>query len=213
MTEICAAVCATAQKDYNKVGCIGIPFTHSVVAVFNPDTGEELGYNQEGEICMQGPHIMLGYYGNPNETQQMLKKHTGNQLWLHSGDLGSIDEDGCIYIKGRLKRMIIRSDGFKVFPSVIETVILKNPYVSACCTVGMRDKSNSQGQLPLAFVVLNEQCDKTTAKEELLDLCKTELPEYAQPVDFVFVDSLPLTPIGKIDYRALEKQAEEMSKK
>ena len=212
MTEICAAVCATPQKEYNKVGCVGIPFTHSVVSVFDPSSGEELAYNQEGEICMQGPHVMLGYYGNTDETNRIIKKHSDGQLWLHSGDLGSMDEDGCIYIKGRLKRMIVRFDGFKVFPSVIEDVVNKCSFVSACCAVGVQDKSNSQGQLPFVFAVKNGQIEENAAKAELHELCQKELPEYAQPVDFVFVDELPLTPIGKIDYRALEKQAEEMSK-
>lgn len=210
MTEICAAVCATAQKEYNKVGSVGIPFTHSVVSVFDPDSGEELSYNQEGEVCMLGPHIMLGYYGNIEETRRIIKRHSDGQLWLHSGDLGSLDEDGCIYIKGRYKRMIIRHDGFKVFPGIIEDVINKCPYVSACCTVGMQDKRNSQGQLPLSFVVLAEKCEEIDIKNKLYALCKNALPDYAQPVDFCFIDMLPLTPIGKIDYRALEGMAKEM---
>ena len=213
MTEICAAVCATPQKEYNKVGCVGIPFTHSVVSVFDPSSGEELAYNQEGEICMQGPHVMLGYYGNTDETNRIIKKHSDGQLWLHSGDLGSMDEDGCIYIKGRLKRMIVRFDGFKVFPSVIEDVVNKCSFVSACCAVGIADKNHSQGQLPIAFVVKSGNESENAVKAELFELCKKELPEYAQPIDFVFIDALPLTPIGKIDYRALESLAEDLSKK
>ena len=213
MTEICAAVCATARKEYNKTGCVGVPFTHSVVSVFDPNSGEELAYNQEGEICMIGPNIMLGYYGNSDETHRIIKKHSDGRLWLHSGDLGRMDEDGCIYIKGRLKRMIVRHDGFKVFPSVIEDVINKCSYVSACCVVGVPDKSNYQGQLPFAFVVLNKNCNEATVKTDLYKLCQNELPEYAQPVDLILVDALPLTPIGKIDYRVLERQAEESSKR
>ena len=213
MTEICAAVCATARKEYNKMGSVGIPFTHSIVSVFNPDSGEELGYGNEGEICMCGPHIMLGYYGKTEETNHIIKKHNDGLLWLHSGDLGSMDTDGCIFIKGRFKRMIIRHDGFKVYPSVIENVILSDKNITACCTVGVKDRESSQGQLPIAFVVKSGNESDDAVKTELFELCRKELPEYAQPIDFVFIDALPLTPIGKIDYRALEKQAEEMSKK
>lgn len=209
MTEICAAVCATARNEYNKIGSVGIPFTHSIVSVFDPDSGKELGYGNEGEICMCGPHIMLGYYGKVEETSHIIKKHNDGLLWLHSGDLGSMDTDGCIFIKGRLKRMIIRHDGFKVYPSVIENVILNDKNITACCTVGVKDRKSSQGQLPIAFVVKSGNESDDAVKSELFELCKNKLPEYAQPIDFIFIDALPLTPIGKIDYRALEKQAEE----
>ena len=146
------------------------------------------------------------------ETNHVIKKHNDGLLWLHSGDLGSMDTDGCIFIKGRLKRMIIRHDGFKVYPSVIENVILNDKSVTACCTVGVKDRDSSQGQRPIAFVVKGGNESDNSVKAELFELCKKELPEYAQPIDFVFIDALPLTPIGKIDYRALEKQAEELQK-
>ena len=132
-------------------------------------------------------------------------------MWIHSGDIGHMDEDGFLFVDGRIKRVIVRHDGFKVFPSQIENVISKCNSVNACCAVGVTDKSHSQGKLPLAFVVKSGNENDDTVKSELFELCKNELPEYAQPIDFVFVDSLPLTPIGKIDYRALEKRAEEMS--
>ncbi len=211
MTEICAAVCTTARMDFNKEGSVGIPMTHSAIAVFDPDTCEELMYNQCGEICMQGPHIMLGYYKNKSETNQVLRRHSDSSIWLHSGDLGYMDEDGCVFILGRIKRMIIRHDGFKVFPTMIETTIMTNQNVEECCAVGKRDSTHSQGQLPHAFVVLKNDCKKThhAIKHEISEKCRHNLPEYAQPKQIHFVESLPLTSIGKVDYRALEKLAEE----
>ena len=121
-------------------------------------------------------------------------------------------EEGNIYILNRAKRIIVRFDGFKIFPSQIENAISKSQSVNGCCAVGIADKNHSQGQLPIVFVVKSGNESNDAVKSELFELCRKELPEYVQPIDFVFIDALPLTPIGKIDYRALEKQAEEMSK-
>lgn len=132
-------------------------------------------------------------------------------MWVHSGDIGYMDEDGRLFILGRIKRMIIRQDGFKVFPSLIEKSICTHPAIKDCCVVGIRDKDFSQGQVPIAFVVLiiSEAASAYHVKTELVDICRQELPEYAQPVDFRFLRELPVTSIGKIDYRALEKLADE----
>ena len=209
MTEVSAAVSATARAEFNKTGSVGIPFTHSVISVFDPDTGEELPINHKGEICMVSPNTMLGYYNNQEATDEILRRHDDGLLWVHSGDLGYMDEDGCVFIEGRIKRMIIRFDGFKVFPTFIENVIMKSKYVKSVCSVGSPDKSHSQGQLPVAFVVLNDDIEEDQHKKikrSLKKLCKEELPEYAQPTKFYIIPELPLTSIGKVDYRALEEQ-------
>ena len=206
MTEICAAVCVSAKEEFNKLGSVGIPYVYSVMSVFNPETGEELGYNETGEICMQGPHVMLGYYHDQEETANVLRKHKDGTVWLHSGDLGYMDEDGCVFIQGRIKRVIIRHDGFKVFPSLVEKAVMMHSAVRQCCAVGTKDLSHSQGQLPVVFVVTKGKKINTGDLEAALnDLCKRELPEYALPVAWYFRESLPLTPIGKVDYRALER--------
>ena len=210
MTETNGSVCRTLNEN-NPIGNVGIPSTHTVVSVFDPETGEELQYNQIGEICMSGPSVMLGYYNNPDETSKIKRNHNGLD-WIYSGDLGYMTEEGNIYILNRAKRIIERFDGFKIFPSQIENTISKSQSVNGCCAVGVPDKTHSQGQLPIAFVVKSGNESDDAVKTELFELCQTELPEYAQPIGLVFIDALPLTPIGKIDYRALEKQAEEMSK-
>ena len=211
MTEVSAAVSATARREYNKPGSVGIPFTHSIISVFDPDTGKELPVNKRGEICMVSPNTMLGYYNNKEATDEILRRHDDGLLWVHSGDLGYMDEYGCVFIEGRIKRMVVRYDGFKVFPPFIENVIMRSPYVKAVCSVGTRDKSHSQGQLPVAYIVLNDEVedDQETIRNSIEKLCKEELPEYAQPIAYYFVDKLPLTSIGKVDYRELEKRTEE----
>ncbi len=215
MTEVSAAVCATARREFNKIGSVGIPFTHSIMSVFDPDTGKELPAGEKGEICMVSPNTMLGYYSNQAATDEILRRHEDGLLWVHSGDLGYIDEYGCVFIEGRIKRMIIRYDGFKVFPPLIENVVMQSPLVKSVCAVGTQDKSQSQGQLPVVFFVPNDDIkeDTETIKQSLDKLCKAELPEYALPIDFFPVTALPLTPIGKVDYRQLEKDAKSLLRK
>lgn len=210
MTEICAAVASTAVKETNKLGSVGTPFSHSVVSIFDTESCKELPYGETGEVCILSPNTMLGYYNNEAETAKILREHEDKKIWVHSGDLGYIDEDGCLFIVGRSKRLIIRHDGFKIFPTLIENTVSGHKAVDSCCAVGVRDKNFSQGKLPIVYVTLkSEFSDKeSTVKSELYELCEKELPEYEQPVDFIFKKELPLTNIGKIDYRALEEETD-----
>ncbi len=212
MTEVCAAVCICVSNKCNAIGTVGIPCTHTVISIFDIETGKELPYGEQGEICITGPNTMLGYYNNQAATEDIIKQHEDNLIWVHSGDIGYMTEDGFLYVVGRMKRMIVRYDGFKVFPTFIENVIAKHNAVSACCVVGMPDKKHSQGDLPAAHVVLKTEYvgKEQEIKKELSKLCKNKLPEYAQPVTYKFRDVLPLTTIGKVDYRLLEKEAEKL---
>lgn len=209
MTEVCAAVTACSTNACNKLGSVGIPLPLSTVSIFDTETRQELTLGQIGEVCMNTPNTMLGYYKRTKETDEILMVHEDGMIWVHSGDLGYIDEDGCLFIEGRLKRMIIRYDGFKVFPLHIEKTVIKCNNIISCCVVGIKDPDHIQGKLPKVYSVLKDKsADKGKIKAELELLCRRELPEYAQPVDFAFIDELPLTPIGKVDYRALEALAE-----
>ncbi len=210
MSEVAAGVAICSAHDVNKIGSVGIPLTHTVMSVFDVITGKELSYNEEGEICMTGPNTMVGYYNNEIETNNVIKKHDDGLLWVHSGDIGYIDEDGFVFIKDRIKRVIIRHDGFKVFPSLIEKTVDTHKIIVSNCAVGIADTEHSQGKLPVVYAVLKENCNEDEIKKELFELCQKELPEYVQPVDFIFIDKMPLTPIGKVDYRALEKEAERL---
>lgn len=209
MTEVCAGVSGTVDAN-NEIGSVGIPFVKTIISVFDPETGEELTYNGQGEICISGPNVMLGYYENEAATKAIKRVHKDGTVWIHSGDIGYMNEKGSLFIVDRVKKMIVRYDGFKVFPSLIERTVSAHASVSSCCAVGTPDTEHTQGMLPVVFVVLHEGFDAKTVNDELRILCQTELPEYAQPVWFKFVDALPLTPIGKVDYRALEKEAETM---
>ena len=209
MTEA-SSTATISFENANKVGTNGIPLSKTVISAFDADTFAELTYGVEGELCIKTPTMMIGYYGKQEETEGILKKHADGTVWIHTGDVGFVDEDGFINVCGRVKRLIIRYDGFKVFPTHIENVVLQHDFVENCCVVGMEDKQHMQGKLPVVFAVCNQnyEGDKECLASEIMTLCAEQLPEYAQPVDVRFMEKLPLTSIGKIDYRTLEKMLE-----
>ena len=206
MTEVSAAACGY-HRNAHRLGSVGIPFLNTTVRIVNPETLVELSYGEQGEILISSPAAMLQYDNNPLETARTLISLPSGGQWVRSGDIGHIDEDGFLYIDGRIKRIIIRHDGFKVFPPQIESVISAHPAVFACCAVGRADSVYSQGREPVAFVVLQDSFAKKGIIPELYDLCKKHLPEYAQPVDIRVLDSIPHTAIGKLDYTALKRLA------
>ena len=205
MTEVSSAATVAAGLD-NKPGSVGIPMVNTVVAAFEPGTDQELPIGQRGELCISGPCLMKGYYNKPEETAILLRRHPDGRVWAHTGDMGYLDEDGFVYLDARIKRSIIRHDGFKVFPSMIENVVSRHPAVHQCSVVGCTDKDHTQGRLPFVYIVL--KADITAKKKqvirELERMCAEELPEYVQPVAYKFISSMPMTPVGKVDYRQLE---------
>ena len=206
LTEVCAAVCVCSPK-HNEVGSVGVPFVKTVISIFDIDTNEEQPYNALGEICVTCPNTMIGYLNNETATKNILKLHSDGKTWVHTADIGYMDKDGFLFIVDRAKRLIIRSDGFKVYPAIIENTITKHSAVESCAVIGIPSPGFSQGMVPKAFVVFKRDSGKRADEmlAEIRDLCRRELPEYAQPSEYVFIDTLPLTPIGKVDYRALER--------
>ncbi len=205
MTEVSSAATVAAGLD-NKPGSVGIPMVNTIIAAFEPGTDRELPIGERGELCISGPCLMKGYYNKPEETAILLRRHPDGRVWAHTGDMGYLDEDGFVFLDSRIKRMIIRHDGFKVFPSMIENVVSRHPAVHQCSVVGCADKDHTQGRLPFVYIVLKAD---TTAKKkqvirELERMCAEELPEYVQPVAYKFISSMPMTPVGKVDYRQLE---------
>lgn len=199
MTEVSSSACTTS--DYcNEAGSVGIPLVNMTISVFQIGTTTELSYGEEGEICFTGPNVMQGYFNNTAATRAALKVHKDGMTWMHSGDIGYMTPDGHIFVIDRLKRTVT-VDGHMVLPSKIEHVLLKHSSVEKCAVVG-----NKQSRL-IAYIVLKEGCFENVQKE-FQELCASELPTYSHPVFYVFKDGLPLTPVGKVDYRALELEAQ-----
>ena len=188
----------------NKTNSLGIPLPLNTYGIFERGTDKELKYGEEGEICITGPTEMLGYLDNEEEEGKVIKIHSDGKKWIHSEDVGIIDEDGFLFFKGRYKRLIPHG-GFKLYPSYIEGVIMKHPNIDNCCVISIPDKV--YGASPEAHVVIKKDSvsELKKLKEELIKLCQDKLPSYSQPEDFIFEEDLPLTSVGKVDYKKVEK--------
>ena len=208
MTEVCAsAICAW---DYAvREGSIGIPMPYNNVKIVEPETDKELGYGEIGEVCIASPSVMLGYYKNEEATNDLIRMHSDNSKWVHSGDLGYIDEDGFVFLTGRIRRIILTSYTeipSKIFPDQIEKVILKHPAVFQCCVVS--DPHPKYKFVTKAHIVLKDGfSNQDEVKTQIEELCKNNLPDYSIPFSYCFRNELPLTAVGKVDWRKLEEEA------
>lgn len=203
MTETTGPVCVGALGS-DKLGSCGIPLPGNVIKIFDTETLEEKRSGEIGEICISGPTVMSRYLDNEKETNKMIMVHSDGTKYVHTGDLGYMDEDGVLFFVQRLKRMLIVS-GYNVYPSYVEDVILKHPKVELCGVIGVPHPYKVQ--VPKAFIVLKkgEEANSLVLKD-IKEHCNKNLAKYMMPKEFVFRDSLPKTMIGKVNYRELEKE-------
>lgn len=201
LSEGLAAV-ALCFDDKYKPGSIGIPLARNSIKIIDPATREVVPYGQIGEICVNGPSVMIGYLNNESETNDALQMHDDAKVWLHTGDMGHMDEDGFLFYDQRMKRMIVTS-GYNVYPSHIEEVIEKHPDVLQCTVVGM--KHPYKMEVPKAFIVLKDGKNANIFKKiAIKEYCKKNLVHYMCPYKYVFRKALPKTKLGKIDFRSLQ---------
>lgn len=202
-TECVTASCLTPYDTYRE-GSIGIPLSDIYYTIVNPNNDTELPYGEEGEICICGPTVMKGYLNNAEETASTLRRHEDGNLWLHTGDLGYMDEDGFVYYKQRMKRLIIVS-GINVYPSQVENAIDAHPDVLLSCAVGIPDPYKMH--VVKAFVVLRQGVEPSDKiKEEIIENCKKNVSRYGVPREIEFRTELPKTLVGKVAYRVLEEE-------
>lgn len=204
MTEL-SGTAISSSFAFNKYESVGITFSKNVVGAFRPGTDEELGYGEIGEICISSPSMFLGYL-NEEENQHVKRVHKDGLEWIHSGDYGYIDEDGFVFIKGRIKRTLVRPDGHNNYPMEMESVLNAHPDVANSAVVGLPAEKYGSGQIPVAFIVLHKTRNGSDMDKTLLDYCKDRLPQRDVPCGMVIIDELPLTNVGKIDYSALEQR-------
>jgi len=208
LTECVTASCLTPKDEY-RTGSIGIPFSDTFYKIVEIGTEDEVPYGTDGEICISGPSVMIGYTNQPEETANVLRRHADDRLWLHTGDAGMMDEEGFIYFRQRIKRMII-SSGYNIYPSQIENVLDSHPFVHCSCVIGVPDDIRVQSVK--AFIVLKDGIDGSeAAKKNIIDYCKEHIIRYAVPSKIDFISELPKTKVGKVAYSELEKL--EMSNK
>lgn len=203
-TECVTASCLT-PKDYARSGSIGVPFPDTYYKIVKPGTTEELPANTDGEICISGPTVMMGYMDNPEETANTLRRHPEGRIWLHTGDLGRMDQDGFVYFRQRIKRMIITS-GYNVYPSQLENIIDGHEKVLISCVIGVKDPYRVQRVK--AYIVPKPGIEPTEElRQELLAYCSKHIAKYAMPREIEFRSELPKTLVGKVAYRVLEEEA------
>ena len=202
-TECVTASCLTPPH-MAKEGSIGLPFPDTYYKIVEPGTDKEVPYGTEGEILIAGPTVMMEYVGHPEETAQTLRKHDDGLTWIYTGDLGTMDDEGFIYFRGRAKRMIITS-GYNVYPGQLENIIDAHEFVHMSCVIGVPDPYKMQKVK--AFVMLKPGIPANDdTKEAILAYCRKNIAKYAMPYDIEFRAELPKTLVGKVAYRKLEEE-------
>jgi len=205
LSETCSLVSANPRDGVKKVGSIGVPLPATRLSLVDLETGEtEVPAGEEGEIIASGPQIMKGYYHNPEETRIALREHDG-EVWLHTGDVGRMDEDGYFYIVDRIKDMI-NVGGYKVFSNEIEQKISKHPAIDQCAIVGVDHPERPGSELVKLVVVkgkLYAEKPDEEARQDLLEYCRNHFAPYKVPKIVEFVEEIPLTRVGKVNKKAL----------
>ena len=202
LTESVTA-CALMPRSEYRERSIGVPCPDNWFKVVKTGTQEECAAMEDGEICVAGPTVMLGYFNSPAETGEVLKKHNDGRVWLHTGDIGCMDQDGFFYFKQRAKR-IIKTSGIAVYPSHIEDVLNRHPAVRISCVIGI--PYASQGEVPKAYIMLKDgHSASDELRQEIIESCKNQLIPYSRPRSIEFIAKMPMTRVGKVSYRDLEE--------
>src|SRR5258708_22856207 len=185
-----------------KPGSIGIPLPDTDIKIVDLERGTtEVPAGEDGELCIAGPQVMKGYWNRPEETEIALRKDDGGRIWLYTGDVARMDEDGYSYIVQRKKDMIIVA-GFNVYPSEVEFVLFSHPAALDAAVVGVPHQY--YGEVVKAFVILKPGA--RASAEELQRHCAANLAEFKRPVEIELRESLPKTAVGKVLRRALREE-------
>ena len=202
------AVGTYSKRGSYKFGSIGIPAAYQTVSIFKPDTDEELSYGEIGEICIAGPCVMKEYLNNPSETEKIIKIHKDGNRWIHTKDIGYMDEDGHVFHVERIKNIFMRT-GFNVHPSKIAEFINTIPLVKNSVVIGFEHPKEQC--VPIAFVELIDSISDSYSEDDICDIlydyCFKNLEETSVPYHFVIVDSLPINLGGKIDLIRIKEES------
>ncbi|HEX5631977.1 MAG TPA: AMP-binding protein, partial [Gemmatimonadales bacterium] len=203
LTEAVSGIMATPIDVYRE-GSIGVPLPGMLAKICRQGTIDEASVGDEGEICVSGPAVMLGYLDDPGATAEALRVHADGRTWLHTGDLGRMDADGFFYFSLRLKRMI-KSSGFNVYPAQVEAALRQYSAVADACVIGVPDPA--QVERVVAYVVPAAGVARDARTEQaIITHCREHLIKWSCPREVNFIDALPLTKVGKVDYRELMRR-------
>lgn len=200
LTECTGASCLTPRY-YFKEGGIGIPLPDMYYKIVKIGTYEEADLNEAGEICISGPTVMKRYLNDIEETTKVLKNHKDGKTWLHTGDIGYMNEEGLVFFETRLKRMIV-SSGYNIYPQYIEKIIMSHPAVLTSTVIGIPHPYKKQ--VAKAYIVLRENFDDTEElREDIKKYCEKSISKYALPYEYEYVDDIPKTKVGKVAFTKL----------
>ena len=203
----CVCACCISPYFKPKKESAGIAYPDMLLKVVKPNTTEELPVGEDGELCVCGPTVMKGYFNNENETNRALRIHPDGKLWLHTGDIVSIDSEGYIFYKQRLSRMVV-SSGYNIYLGQVENSIQQCDFVKQCCAVGVTDKAIGK-RIDVYVELKDADCDKDSCERQIRNACIENLPQYSQPQRIIFVDKIPCTSLGKIDYKLISEWSKE----
>ena len=205
MTETSPLSTSNPYESPKKIGSVGMPLPNTLIKIMDVETGtQEMPFGQEGEIVVSGPQVMAGYHNKSQESAHALREHDG-RLWMHTGDVGRMDEDGYIYLVDRAKDMLIVG-GYKVFSREVEEVLSHIPSVELCAIIGVPNPEKQGSETVKAFIQLAGEYaghDKGQLEQEILAYCQENMSPYKVPKIVEFVDQIPLTAVGKVDKKAL----------
>jgi long-chain acyl-CoA synthetase len=213
MTENSSGATSRFNKETSSVGGVGVPQINTIVSIFDPETNEELKYGEEGEICVLSSTHMLGYHNEPKLTASVLKKHKDGNIWLHSGDLGCMDENGHLFVKGRTKRMIMLFSGNKIYPTEIEEMIETIDEIDRAIIVPEPDIVHEGSVVPCAFITLNTPLTEGELRSKINAVLGETMANYVNLNNIYIRTELPHTSIGKVDLKQLENESYVLSKR
>lgn len=193
-----------SKRGAYKFGSIGVPIPYETLSIFRPGTDKELTYGETGEICIAGPMVMQHYLNNPKETDNVILIHKDGRRWIHTKDIGYMDESGHVFHVERIKNIFMRT-GFNVHPSAISEFINTLPFVQNSHVIGFEHPTEQC--VPIAFIVADKTCGKSheEIENDIKEACYKNLEETSVPYGYVFVDELPVNLGGKIDGQAIKK--------
>lgn len=204
MTETSPLTVMNPSKNKRKLGHIGLPILNTGLKLVEPQTGEEVGIGRPGEICVKGPQVMIGYHNKPAETESAID----GDGFMHTGDVGIMDEEGYIKLVDRTKDMIIVS-GFKVFSKKVEEALAEHPAVEMIALVGIQNPERPGSELVKAFITIapgyRGEIDDDDLKQDILTFAQKRLAPYEVPKQIEIRSELPLTAVGKIDKKQLRQ--------
>jgi acyl-CoA synthetase (AMP-forming)/AMP-acid ligase II len=210
MTETSPLVTMNPRFGLKKIGSVGIPMPSTRVRLVDLDTrSRPAPVGEEGELIVAGPQVMRAYLNKPEETGIALREHDG-ETWMHTGDIARMDEDGFFYIVDRAKDML-SVGGFKVFSREVEEKLYEHPAIELCAIIGLPNPKRPDSEIVKLVLQLSaafKDRNPEQVKEDILSFSRENFAPYKAPKVIEIVDSIPLTPVGKVDKKALRSQTE-----